>query len=95
MTDDMEPWQTSTATKVKHQARGYFIDGSDFGVQFGLADVGNRVKYVGPAGWEEFETGFSYVPTSYPGLSKLKAQAFIMQPYTSTMEFGNGTVAHG
>lgn len=95
VTDDMEPWQTSTATKVKHQARGYFIDGSNFGVQFGLADVGNRVKYVGPAGWEEFETGFSYVPTSYPGLSNLKAQAFIMQPYTSTMEFGNGTVAHG
>lgn len=95
VTDDMEPWQTSTATRVKHQARGYFIDGTDFGVQFGLADVGNRVKYVRPAGWEEFETGFSYVPTSYPGLSKLKAQAFIMRPYTSTMEFGNGTVAHG
>jgi hypothetical protein len=95
VTDDMEPWQTSTATRLKHQARGYFIEGTDFGVQFGLADVGDRVKRVRPAGWEEFETGFSYVPTSYPGLSKLKAQAFIMQPYTSTMEFGNGTVAHG
>lgn len=95
VTDDMEPWATSTATKVKHQARGYFIEGTNFGVQFGLADVGNRVKHVRPAGWEEFETGFSYVPTSYPGLSKLKAQAFIMRPYTSTMEFGNGTVAHG
>lgn len=95
VTDDSEPWQTSTATKVKHQARGYFIDGSYFGVQFGVADVGNRVKHVRPTGWEEFETGFSYVPTSYPGLSKLKAQAFIMQPYTSTMEFGNGTVAFG
>jgi hypothetical protein len=95
VTDDMEPWQTSAATRLKHQARGYFIEGTDFGVQFGLADVGDRVKRVRPAGWEEFETGFSYVPTSYPGLSKLKAQAFIMQPYTSTMEFGNGTVAHG
>lgn len=95
VTDDMEPWQTSTATRLKHQARGYFIDGTLFGVQFGVADVGNRVRQVSPAGWEEFETGFSYVPTSYPGLSKLHARAFIAQPYTSTMEFGNGTVAHG
>ena len=95
VTDDMEPWQTSKAVRVKHQARGYYIEGSNFRVQFGVADVGNRVKRVRPTGWEEFETGFSYVPTSYPGLSKLKAQAFIMQPYTSTMEFGNGTVAFG
>jgi hypothetical protein len=94
VTDDTPPWQTSRATKVIHQARGYFIDGTDFGVQFGVSDVGYRVKQVMPTGWEEFETGFSYVPTSYPGLSKLNAQAFITQPYTSTMEFGNGAVAH-
>jgi hypothetical protein len=92
--DDMEPWQTSVATRLKHAPRGYFIEGTSSEVQFGMADVGNRVKYVHPSGWEEFETGFSYVPTSYPGLSKLRAQAFIATAHNAMMEFGNGTVSH-
>jgi hypothetical protein len=93
VTDDRPPWSTSEAVRVYHEARGYFVEGSSFAVQFGGANVGHSLRQTEPDGWEEFETGFSYVPDSYPGLSKLRAQAFITHPNTSTMEFGNATVS--
>jgi len=93
VTDDRPPWSTSRAVRVYHEARGYFVEGSSFAVQFGGANVGHSLRQTEPDGWEEFETGFSYVPDSYPGLSRLRAQAFITHPNTSTMEFGNATVS--
>lgn len=90
VTDDRPNW---TAT-VRHAGRGYFIEGTPSAVQFGKPDVGGRVKFAYLGGWEEFDTGFSYVPDSYPGLSNLHAQSFIATAHNEMMEFGNGTISH-
>ena len=90
VTDDLPDWSAT----LKHAPRGYFIEGTPSAVQFGDADVGARVKYANLGGWEEFDTGFSYVPDSYPGLSNLHAQSFIATAHNEMMEFGNGTISH-
>lgn len=86
ITDGEPAWRSAT---VKHEARGYYVEGSDFSPTFGVAGVAPRIRHVVTSGWQEFETGFSWLPDDYPGGSSLKAQAFLAAPSNLFTEFGN------
>lgn len=90
ITDDEPDWQ---GPHVQHQGRGYFIPGTAMGC-FGSPNVSSGIRTVHPTGWEEFETGFSFVPAYYPGLSKMKSQNFIANGSILFTEIGNANITH-
>lgn len=88
--DDSE---ASYGPRVKHAPRGYFIQGTKFG-GFGRPSMSTGIQTVAANGWEEFETGFSFVPMYYPGLSKLRTQNFITRESIIFTEMGNAHVTN-
>lgn len=90
ITDDEPEW---FGPRLKHQARGYFIPGTPMG-SFGRPNISSGSRTLHPSGWEEFETGFSFVPVYYPGLSKMKSQNFIANGSILFTEIGNANVTH-
>lgn len=90
ITDDEPEW---FGPRLKHQARGYFIPGTPMG-SFGRPNISSGSRTLYPSGWEEFETGFSFVPVYYPGLSKMKSQNFIANGSILFTEIGNANVTH-
>lgn len=90
ITDDEPEW---FGPRLRHQGRGYFIPGTPMG-SFGRPNISSGSRTLHPSGWEEFETGFSFVPIYYPGLSKMKSQNFIANGSILFTEIGNANITH-
>lgn len=88
VTDDMP----DSEIRVKHAPRAYFIAGKPSSAKYGQHHVSTPPQVISADGWEEFQTGFSYVPRFYPGSSKLRSQAFVASPAHNSMETGHATI---